>query len=139
MGIDNRLFDIIVSSNRKAPFYRLTGITTKTLGPGWAQMAVQTNDDHGNPLGLIHGGLISTLADAAMGNAIRSTGRKAVTINYDISFLSAAPAGKLLIGRGRVDRAGSRIVYTSVEVTCEDQVIATSQAAFYVVGEIELD
>lgn len=137
-GIDERLFAIIVESNAQAPFYQLTGIATKALGPGWAEMSVQTDNKHGNPLGLTHGGLISTLADAAMGNAVRSTGKKGVTVNYDISFLTAAPVGQEMVGRGRVDKAGSRIIFTSVEVVCGDQVIATSQATFYVVGEIEL-
>ena len=58
MGIDERLFSVIVDSNA-TPFYQLTGITTKTLGLV-AEMSVQTGSEHGNPLGLIHGGLIST-------------------------------------------------------------------------------
>ncbi len=139
MGIDERLFSVIVDSNAKAPFYQLTGITTKTLGLGWAEMSVQTGSEHGNPLGLTHGGLISTLADAAMGNAVRSTGRKGVTVNYDISYLNSAPVGEEMVGRGRVEKSGSRIIFTSVEVVCGDKVIATSQGTFYVVGEIELD
>lgn len=137
-GIDEKLFSFIVETNSQAPFYNLAGITTKNLGPGWAEMSVQTGDEHGNPMGLTHGGLISTLADSAMGNAVRTTGRKGVTVNYDISFLSSAPVGKEIVGHGRVDRAGSKIVFTSVEVVCDNKVIATCQGTFYVVGEIEL-
>ncbi|MGE5545168.1 MAG: PaaI family thioesterase [Bacillota bacterium] len=138
-GIDDRLFNIIVATNAQAPFYQLTGITTKALGPGWAEMAVQTETRHGNPLGLTHGGIVSTLADAAMANAVRTTGKKGVTVNYDISFLNTAPVGQEMVGRGRVDKAGSKIIFTSVEVVCGDKVIASSQGTFYVVGEIELD
>jgi acyl-CoA thioesterase len=137
-GIDDRLFSIIVETNSKAPFYQLTGLTTKTLGPGWVEMSVQTGNKHGNPLGLTHGGLISTIADAAMANAIRTTGRKGVTVNCDINFLNSAPVGQEMVGRGRVDKAGSRLVFTTGEVVCGDKVIATCQGTFYVVGEIEL-
>ena len=138
-GIDERLFRVIVGTNAQAPFYRLLGITTKALGPGYAEMSVQTRDEHGNPLGITHGGLVSTLADAAMANAVRATGKKGVTVNYDISFLTFAPVGQEMVGRGKVDRVGSRLHFASVEVVCENQVIATSQGTFYIVGEMELD
>ncbi|MGI6549242.1 MAG: PaaI family thioesterase [Syntrophomonadales bacterium] len=138
-GIDERLFAVITETNSKAPFYLLTGITTKTLGPGWVEMAVQTRDEHGNPLGITHGGLVSTLADAAMANAVRTTGKKGVTVNYGINFFTTAPMGKEMVGRGRVDRIGSHLYFASAEVVCEDKVIATTQGTFYIVGEIELD
>ena len=59
-GIDERIYNTIVATNAQAPFYQLTGIQTKTLGPGWVEMSVKTESRHGNPLGLIHGGLVST-------------------------------------------------------------------------------
>jgi uncharacterized protein (TIGR00369 family) len=135
-GIDERIYNTIVATNAQAPFYQLTGIQTKTLGPGWVEMSVNTESRHGNPLGLIHGGLVSTLADAAMANAVRTTGKKGVTVHCDINFLAAAPVGQEMIGRGQVDRAGAKIVFTSGEVVCGDKVVATCQATFYVVGEM---
>ncbi len=135
-GIDERIYNTIVTTNAQAPFYQLTGIQTRTLGPGWVEMAVMTEGKHGNPLGLIHGGLVSTLADAAMANAVRTTGKKGVTVHCDINFLASAPVGEEMIGRGRVDKAGSKMVFTSGEVVCGDKVIATCQGTFYVVGEI---
>lgn len=138
-GIDEKLFAAIIKTNAQAPFYRLLGISTRALGPGCAEMAVLTESTHGNPLGLTHGGLIMTLADAAMANAIRATGKKAVTVNCDVSFLASAPVGREIVGRGKVDRAGGRLGFASAELICDQQVIATSQGTFYVVGEIELD
>ncbi|NLV15742.1 MAG: PaaI family thioesterase [Syntrophomonadaceae bacterium] len=138
-GIDERLFNVIVETNSQAPFYGLVGIYTKTLGEAWAEMAVVTEPRHCNPLGITHGGLVSTLADAAMGNALRTTGKKGVTASYDISFLSSAPAGHEMIGRGKVVKAGRKLIFTTSEVYCADQLIAISQATFYVVGEIDFE
>jgi len=135
-GIDERIYNTIVASNAQAPFYQLTGIQTKTLGPGWVEMAVKTESRHGNPLGLIHGGRVSTLADAAMANAVRTTGKKGVTVHCDINYLAAAPVGEEMIARGRVEKAGAKIYFTSGEVVCGDKVVATCQGTFYVVGEI---
>ncbi len=138
-GIDEGLFRVIVRTNSQAPFYQLLGITTKALGPGYAEMSVQTTDKHGNPLGITHGGLVSTLADAAMANALRATGKRGVTVNCDISFLTSAPVGQEMVGRGKVDRVGSHLCFASSEVVCEGKVIATSQGTFYIIGEMEVD
>ena len=138
-GIDDRLFRQIVESNREAPFYRLVGITTKALGPGYAEMAVATEKKHANPLGWVHGGLISTLADAAMGNAIRSTGKKAVTADYTISFVNSAAVSQELIGRGEVVKSGSHLVFARATVFSEEKIVASAMGTFFIVGEIELD
>lgn len=138
-GIDERLFNIIVETNSKAPFYNLCGIYTKTLGSGCAEMAVQTEPRHGNPLGITHGGLVTTVADASMGNAVRSTGRMGVTASCEMQFISSADVGQEMVAHGKVVKAGRKLIFVSSEVFSGDQLVAVGQATFYVVGEIHLD
>lgn len=137
-GIDDRLFKVIVETNAQAPFYCLVGIYTKNLGPGWADMAVNTEGRHGNPLGITHGGLVSTLADASMGNAIRSTGIKAVTASYDIQFLSSAEIGREMVAHGEVIKSGRKLIFTRSEVYSGELLVAISQATFYAMGAIDI-
>ncbi|MDD3023644.1 MAG: PaaI family thioesterase, partial [Syntrophomonadaceae bacterium] len=69
-GIEEGLFKYLVDSINHTPYYRLLGIEIAKVGKGTAELAVCANQNHANPLGAIHGGLIMSLADAAMGNAI---------------------------------------------------------------------
>jgi uncharacterized protein (TIGR00369 family) len=69
-----------------------------------------------NPLGLIHGGLLCTLLDSAMGVAVQTTqpvGRGYATIELKVSFLKPmAYDGTEVEARGRVLRVGRRIAFT---------------------------
>ncbi|MGE5415607.1 MAG: PaaI family thioesterase [Acidobacteriota bacterium] len=137
-GIDEHLFAYIIETNKKAPFYETLEVKTKELGPGHAEMAVVAAKKHSNPLGMVHGGLIATLADAAMGNAIRTTGRKAVTVDYTISLLASASIDEYVKAIGQVTKVGKQLIFARAEVYAGDKMIATSQGTFYVVGDIHI-
>ena len=136
-GINGELFRQIVETNENTPFYRLVGIKTAALAPGEAELVVEIGDQHTNPLGRVHGGLIASLADAAMGNAIRSLGARAVTIDCSISFLSSPPGGALLVGKGKVVKAGRNIMFAEATVYHQDTVVACAQGSFFKVGVAE--
>jgi acyl-CoA thioesterase len=135
-GIENKLFQAIVDSLLVAPYYKLMCIELQGLGPGYACLIARPNENHANPLGLVHGGLVMSLADAAMGNAIRSTGIKAVTTDCTVNFFRPAPFGRELTGKGMVEKAGSRIVFTRAELKSGDTVIAQASGTFTVVGKV---
>ncbi|NSW83882.1 MAG: PaaI family thioesterase [Syntrophothermus sp.] len=138
MGIDELLFHHIVEANEQTPYYRLVGIKTRALAPGSAELVVEIDERHTNPLGRVHGGLIASLADAAMGNAIRSLGVRGVTIDCTISFLSAPPAGALLVGKGRVVKAGRNVIFAEASVYAGEDVVACAQGSFFRTGVAEL-
>jgi uncharacterized domain 1 len=65
-----------------------------------------------------HGGAVGALADIAAGYAAMSVapeGMEVTTVEYKINFLAACVGGELL-ARGRVVRAGRRIIVTAAEV-----------------------
>ncbi len=98
-GISPQLFDYLVKSMTDSPFYKLMEIKITLLGEGQAELEVQAQEKHTNPIGLVHGGLIMSMADAAMGNAIRSIGVIGVTVDCSVSFPGSARLGeKLLLG-----------------------------------------
>lgn len=138
-GIDEKLFNYIIETNSKAPFYVALGVQTRYLGPGVAKMGVLTQKMHANPLGIIHGGLVSTLADAAMGNAIRASGRMGVTADYNVSFLAAAPIGEDLEAEGEVVKQGKNLIFVKAVVRSGEKLIATSQGTFFVLGEMKIE
>jgi uncharacterized protein (TIGR00369 family) len=91
---------------------------------------------HTNARGLIHGGLIATLADNAMGH---SCGHQLgglsslVTIGLSVDFIGSAKVGQWLAVESDVIRTGSTICFAQCLITADDNVIARANATFRVV------
>ncbi len=138
LGIDEDLFRHIVDSIGDTPYYKLLGIKVNKIGTGLAELSVKTSIEHTNPLGFTHGGLIMSLADAAMGNAIRSLGIKAVTVDCSTGLIASARKGEELISIGEVLRAGKNMVFVKAEVYAGNKLIADSKASYFKIGEIQI-
>lgn len=137
-GLEENLFILISDSISKTPFYNLVGLNLNEVGPGFAEIGTVTLPEHTNPLGLVHGGLLMSMADAAMGNAVRSLGLKAVTVDCSTSFTAAAALNELLFARGRVLKAGRNLIFVEASVFCGDKLIASSKGTFYKTGVIDI-
>lgn len=97
------------------PIAELASSRLVSVGDGEAVFRCTPDESWLNPLGLIHGGLLCTLMDSAMGVAVQSTqpvGRGYATIELKVSFLKPAPFdGSELEARGRALRVGRRIAF----------------------------
>lgn len=138
-GLEERLFNYLRGSVARTGYYILNNIEFTALAPGMAELTVTTGPQHCNPIGMIHGGVFSTLVDAAMGNAIRSTGVVGVTCNMSVNFIAGASQGERLSAQGRVTRAGRSMIYAEAELRCEEKLIATAIGSFFRIGTIDLD
>jgi uncharacterized protein (TIGR00369 family) len=85
------------------------------VGEGEAVFRCAPDESWLNPLGLVHGGLLCTLLDSAMGVAVQSTqpvSRGYATIELKVSFLAPVSFdGSELEARGRVLRVGRRVAF----------------------------
>ncbi|MEA2831129.1 MAG: hypothetical protein QOF22_1877 [Bradyrhizobium sp.] len=91
---------------------------------------------HTNARGLIHGGLIATLADNAMGYscAHRLGGAfSLVTIGLAVDFVGTAQVGHWLAVETDVIKTGSTICFAQSFIKADDVVIARANATFRVV------
>ena len=73
--------------------------------------------------GGVQGGLVAGYLDDVMGYAyVASTGGEAAPLNLDISMslIRLIPAGAVIIGKGRVVKAGRRVVFLEGELLGED-------------------
>jgi acyl-CoA thioesterase len=137
-GLDNDLFAYLINSISHTPFYRLLGIKVNELGPGYAEFSVVTAKEHTNPMGIVHGGLLMSIADGAMGNAVRSLGIKAVTVDCSIGLVSAVALEENIVARGRVLKAGRNMAFTEASVYAADKLITTAKGTFFKTGEIDV-
>jgi uncharacterized protein (TIGR00369 family) len=92
---------------------------------------------HTNSRGLVHGGLISTLADNAMGSncgtRIGEAGHGLVTISLNVDFLSSAGIGQWLEVTTNFVKLGGSICFAQCLVTADGEPCARASATFKVV------
>ncbi len=91
---------------------------------------------HCNSRGFVHGGLISTLADNAMGlTCARTLGDLAslVTVNLTVDFLGTALQGQWLEWDTVFVKPGGTLCFTQAFVTADGQPCARANAVFRVV------
>ncbi len=85
---------------------------------GTVRLAWEAGPDDLNLQGLVHGGLLATLADMAMGLAVRSAlepGRRHVTIELSVRYLLPTAPGPVS-AEGRVARVGTQIAFADADV-----------------------
>lgn len=86
-----------------------------------------------NMAGLVHGGMMATLADVTLAQQIyvsQSPPIPMVTTSLTTNFLAAAKLGDWIEGRGRIDRIGGRIAYASGELLCGEEILMTMTGVF---------
>ena len=91
---------------------------------------------HTNGRGLIHGGLIAALADAAMGHScahVMDGVSSLVTIGLAVDFVGSAEVGQWLAVESEVIRTGHTICFAQSLIKADDAVIARANATFRVV------
>ena len=103
---------------------------------GEAVATLDVDDRHLNPNGVVHGGVVFTLADTAMGRATLSVlgdGHVCASIEVSVRYLRPITGGRLMAA-ARVLRAGRRIVHLEGRVTVDgdDRPAAVVQASFAV-------
>lgn len=76
-------------------FIKHNNIHIKSIDKDKVELYANLTDESFNPYGSVHGGLIFGLADTAMGSLALLTGRKAVTVDSNISYLKPCK-GKMI-------------------------------------------
>jgi len=118
-----------------SPFYGWMGLSLVSVEPGRVEIALDAAPHHLNIQGLLHGGVISTLADTAAGLAVKSrleSGRRHVTLHLGVNFLTAGSTGRFT-ATGRAVRVGRQIAYAESEVRdASGSLVATAQSTISV-------
>lgn len=117
-GLDPRHLEALRERIRRSPFHQWAGVELVSVGEGRAELAMELRAHHFNPQGIVHGGIITALADTAIGLALRSLLRPGLThrtAQLNVHFL-AKGEGNRLVGRGRSIHLGRRMGYGESEV-----------------------
>lgn len=103
------------------PASATTGIVPQEIGDGTAVFALEPAEWHYNPLGSVHGGILSTLADTALGCAVHSrlpAGVGYTSLDLVVKFTRAATVDSgVLTCEGRVITMGRRTATAEARIT----------------------
>ncbi|GLK80521.1 PaaI family thioesterase [Methylopila turkensis] len=83
---------------------------------------------HANLIGVVHGGMLMTLADRALGvSAWDAAGSKpSVTIQFDMQFLSSAKMGDFVSVAPEVVRLTRTLVFMKGSLQVDDRLVAAA-------------
>lgn len=107
-----------------APISRLIGFDVKPASEedrvqGLAEVVLEVDERFHNPMGRVHGGVLTALADAAMGIAFGRTldkNQDFSTIDLHIHFMRPVRSNRLT-ARARLRQRGLRIGFVECEIT----------------------
>lgn len=86
-------------------------------------------------VGILHGGIISTLLDEAMAQAVIIRGNQAVTARMEVQFKKPIVIGEIICLKGRVTQEKGRIIETYGEIEQNGQITAVATASFFIVRQ----
>ena len=99
-------------------------------------MGLRLAKAHTNARGLIHGGLIASLADNAMGySCAQATGwtTSYVTVSLAVDYVGSARIGQWLAVECEMIKTGSTLCFAQSMIKADDAAIARASATFRVV------
>ena len=117
------------------------GLRLVETGDGTAVVDMTATEDMANHAGFLHGGMISMLADSAMGRAIRTVKpgvSRAASFDLKLNFIAAAKIGETLRATARVVHAGRRTGVAECRIEGNDgRLVATATATFAITRDKE--
>lgn len=130
-GIDDDIFSFLCKCWDLSPTHQTLDIKLNYLGQGKAGIMVKPSMGYTTVKGRVHGGIIATIADTAMGWAILTLGRNCVTVDMYINYFNPIFWENELIAEGEVIQAGNRTVVAEATLVNErGDLIAKSRGTF---------
>ena len=119
------------------PYFRLMGpVYVRPGAAGTSILALRVAKSHLNIQGVTHGGMLTTLADGALGiNLALARGRRGgqVTVSLTADFLSGAREGDWLEAHVVITRLGRQLAYANCDLKVGERQVLRSSAVFAIV------
>ena len=115
-------------------FVGLIGVRDETAEEGRARLLLEATEDHLNRAGTVHGGVLATLVDTAMGSAVRSsTGDEDVpaTSQLTVTYLRPGKVGTLQV-TAEVRKQGDHLTVCEADVEQNGRALVHAVATFAV-------
>jgi uncharacterized protein (TIGR00369 family) len=113
-------------------FAERLGAVAEAAGDGSAQISFQARDEHLNRAGTLHGGVLATLVDTAMGVAVRSAaddGDVPATSQLTVTYLRPGTPGHLEV-TAKVRTRGEHLTVCEADVEQDGRSLVHAVATF---------
>ncbi len=116
------------------PIATLMGFTIEEIGEGRVVFTCTPDESLYNPIGMVHGGLVCTLADTVIGCSVHTLLEPGVgytSIDLTVSYLRPVHAdGTALRATGLVTKPGRRVAFATAEIVDgAGKVVATASGS----------
>lgn len=125
------------------PFFKLIGMKTLDIKPCWSKLQISYRHDLCQPAGVMHGGIIATLIDSGIANALLLTdvyqdARKQnggiVSVDLRIKYFRPVSEG-VITCESTIPRLGRQIIHGESIVTNEDgKEVARGDSIYMAIG-----
>src|SRR3954468_15190380 len=108
------------------------GAVVSEVDEGTARLTFDATDEHLNPAGTVHGGVLATLVDTAMGTAVRSAtddGDVPATSQLTVTYLRPGKPGRLTVD-ARVRTRGEHLTVCEADVDQDGRNLVHAVATF---------
>ena len=117
-------------------FAEFVGVRITKIAQDYAEAELTIRDELLNPMGLVHGGCLSTLADTTAGVAAATRGKLGVTLDCRMVYLHAAKDTKYVRCVASPVRVGRTIMVYRVYITDDKETaVATGTFTFFIRDE----
>ncbi len=96
-------------------FAHENGIVLVSCNPGHATVKVEINARHLNGAGVVHGGLLFTLADFAFAAATNSYGKVALSINASMNFFEKSTSGTIIAEATEISHS-NKLIHCDINI-----------------------
>lgn len=106
------------------PFDKTLGIKLAPSKGGQARVKLKVRKDHLNHGGIVHGGVLASLCDVALAEAVHKKLKKeqwCVTIQLNIEYLEPGYLGETLYGYGSLKRMGRHLAFVEGGIETADK------------------
>jgi len=114
------------------PFGELIGLEFTEVESGYSRSRLTIEEKHFNPTGIVHGGVMYSMADTGMGAAVYvdlDSGENCSTVELKISYHESVDSGVLTCETEVVEER-SRLVFLESEVFHDHDCVARANGTF---------
>ena len=133
--------DAVCRDFNAARYYGHLGMVASSAAPGRSTVRLPFDEKLTQLYGGIHGGALTSLADAAISIAVATTVSETeavATVELSIQFI--APAGPNdVVAEGTLTRRGRRLAFGSCVLTAGDREVARAQGIWHVGSRATID
>ena len=113
------------------------GVKVIPTPDGCVKLELEVENRHSNCYDILHGGVLTTMADTAMGAACFMLNKKVVTVSITMEFMHPIKLGMKIFTDAKVLSEGNRVMICECRLTDEyGKLFAKSNATFYAVAKV---